>query len=289
VNHCDLNLFADDTSMYVFSGDIDNLFFKCNASLNSLNSWFLANKLSLSLDKCVYTFFGHNKKNNQIISNYDLFIDGIKITKVAVAKYLGIFIDENLTWQEHIQYILNKLIKFCSLFYKLRAIIPNTTLKNLYFALVHPHLVYGVEIYANTYQKHLDPLIKLNNKILRILQNRKLNYPVQNLYTNYKTLPVPKLHSYFIIILMHKVRFNLKTLPIPFQNYFVINCQIHDHDTRQHNLVHVDRKRTNIGQRSIKFKGGQLWNSIPPSIKLYGGIQTFKKKLKLYLMYAVDM
>ena len=58
----------------------------------------------------------------------------------------------------------------------MRSILPKPILKKLYFALVHPHLVYSIEIYANTFQKYLDPLMKLNNKILRILQNQKLHY-----------------------------------------------------------------------------------------------------------------
>ena len=52
-----LNLFADDTSLFVFDRDPTELFIRCNHSLNALNDWFLANKLKLSLDKCLYTLF----------------------------------------------------------------------------------------------------------------------------------------------------------------------------------------------------------------------------------------
>ena len=55
----------------------------------------------------------------------------------------------------------------------MRSILPITSCKQLYFALVHPHIVYGVELYANTNDSYIDPLVKMNNKILRILQNKK--------------------------------------------------------------------------------------------------------------------
>ena len=135
--------------------------------------------------------------------------------------------------------------------------------------LVHPHLIYGIEVYANTFQKYLDPLIKVNNKILRILQNRKLNYPVPNLYRAYNTLPLHQLHNYFILTLLHKFKFNRTELPEPFWEYFTENNTIHSHNTRQIKNFHVDRKNTTLGQRSIKFRGGKLWNDIPSSIKLY--------------------
>jgi len=55
----------------------------------------------------------------------------------------------------------------------------------LYFAFLHPHLLYGIEIYGNTYQKHLHKLIILNNKILRVLQNVSYDTPVVKLYADF--------------------------------------------------------------------------------------------------------
>jgi len=255
-----------------------------NKVLESTNNWFKANKLNLSLDKCIYTVF-KLAPNKTSFSNYDLCLDGVKLNRVKTTKYLGVIIDEDLNWQEHILYVKNKLIKFCSIFYKLRLKIPHHVLKKLYFALVHPHLVYCVEIYANTYLKYLDPLIKLNNKILRILQNCKMDHPVKKLYISYNTLPVPQLHDFYISILMHRYKFCKEKLPVSFQNYFIENSEIHGHNTRQTGMFHYDRKKTARGQRSIKFKGCKNWNAVPAMIRLYRGIHTFKKKLKLFLLH----
>ena len=224
-------------------------------SLDSINKWFTANKLKLSISKCVYTVFNWTKKKSLNIC-HDLSINSTKLIRVNSTKYLGVYIDEDLTWQNHIHYIINKLVKFCSIFYKLRSIVPPSILRKLYFALVHPQLIYGIEIYANTYQKYLDPLIKLNSKILRILQNRKLNYPVPNLYRTYITLPLHQLHNFFILMLLHKFKFNRSELPEPFWVYFTENYTIHSHNTRQIKNFHLGRKNTTLGQRSIKFKGG---------------------------------
>ena len=55
------------------------------------------------------------------------------------------------------------------IFYKLRSKLPKRVLKNIYFAFVHPHILYGVEIYANTSRTHINRLMKLNNTLLRVL------------------------------------------------------------------------------------------------------------------------
>ena len=232
---------------------------------------------------CLLKLFSHQTNTISAV-NVKLYLNGITLKRVENTKYLGIFIDEKLTWQVQIQYIINKLLKFCCIFSKLREIILSQILKTLYFSLVHPHLIYCIEIYANTYAKYLDPLVKLNNKLLRILQNRKLNFSVKQLYTSYNTLPVPQLHNFTIITLLHKYKFSNKLLPLPFQNYFTENYQIHKHNTRQVNLFHFCQTNTSLGQRSIKFKGCKLWNDTPEAIRLNRGMHTFKRKLKLYLI-----
>ena len=62
--------------------------------------------------------------------------------------------------------------------------------------MIHPHLLYGIELYANTYLSHVDRLIKLNNKILRILQNKPFQSHTKDLYKEYNTpnpntIPIP--------------------------------------------------------------------------------------------------
>jgi len=58
-------------------------------------------------------------------------------------------------------------------------------LKMIYFACVHSHLVYGIEIYANTHMKNINKLVILNNKILRILQNVSRDTHTVELYTKF--------------------------------------------------------------------------------------------------------
>ena len=73
--------------------------------------------------------------------------------------FLGILIDSALKWIEHIKYIHNKLIKFVSIFfYKIRAELLPEMLRLIYFAFVHSHLLYGIEIYGNTTANHLSKL-----------------------------------------------------------------------------------------------------------------------------------
>ena len=135
-------------------------------------------------------------------------------------------LDDELKWCAHIDLIYSKLVKFTSIFYKLRSKLPPSMLQKIYFAFVHPHILYGIELYANTYPTHLDKLMKLNNKILRILQNKPILTPVLQLYVNYNTLPIGKLHIQQLLVLVHKFMHHVKMLPDVFSNYFLLLLQV---------------------------------------------------------------
>jgi len=120
-------------------------------------------------------------------------------------------IDYRLTWKTHIDYVYSKLLKFTGIFYKLRSRLHSDVLKQIYFAFVYPVLLYiGIEIYAN--KNHINRLMILNNKILRITQNKPLRYNVTELYKNFNTLPLPELHKFQLLCLVHKI--NISILPL---------------------------------------------------------------------------
>ena len=58
-------------------------------------------------------------------------------------------------------------------------------LVTIYYAFVHSHLLYDIEIYGNTHHSYLNKLVVLNNKLLRILQNAPRNIPVVDLYKTF--------------------------------------------------------------------------------------------------------
>ena len=99
----------------------------------------------------------------------------------------------------------------------------------LYFSFVHPHILYGIEIYANTCITYLDTLMKLNNKLLRILQHKDRHCRNSELYTTYNTLPITELHQFQIICIIHKFIYHRDLLPKIYHNYFTENFKIHQY------------------------------------------------------------
>src|SRR6267154_373085 len=111
--------------------------------------WCLSNKLTINLNKTNYTIFSHSRKTS--VENINIYLGNFQIKYTTFCKYLGILIDHKLDWQDHIDFIYKKLLKFCGIFYKIRDLLPFQCLKMVYFSFVYTHILYGIEIYANTY------------------------------------------------------------------------------------------------------------------------------------------
>ena len=146
--------------------------------------------------------------------------------------------------------------------------VANSVLRMLYFAFVHSQLLYGIEVYGNISKNNINQLIILNNKILRIVDNKPLQYRVMNLYKNYNTIPLPELHYYQLLCLVHKYHYRNDKVPVIFSNYFSSNKDIHHHHTKSSSLLHLFGISTSVGTKSAKFKASQLWNTLPEKSRI---------------------
>ena len=274
-----IKLFADDTNLFVSAKTIKELESKANLHLLSLDNWLKANKLHLNIDKTCYSVFSPNKN---CVPTLTIKVSDIKIKCVKECKYLGIIIDNELKWTSHIESVLQKLKRLLGIFYKMRYKLPDWCLRNIYFAFVHPYILYGLEVYGNTYPSYLDKLTVLNNKLLRILQKKERTCCNESLYLQYNTLPPVQLFNYQVLNLVHKVVYSPYLLPPIYQNYFTPTCSFHGYKTR-HNKLYLTYAKTRFGQRIMKYKGTQLWNRLPSNIINSTSSQSFRNKLKLLL------
>jgi len=128
---------------------------------------------------------------------------------------------------------------------------------------------------------HLSNLVKLNNKILRILQNAPLKSLTLSLYKDYNTLPIPLLHDLQVLLFVHKFLYHGNKMPSIFASYFTHNTSVHHYSTREKHSLPLYNPHTDFGKRLVKFKGSRLWNNLPDSVKMLNSISAFKNSLKI--------
>ena len=162
-------MFADDTSVFIEGQSYENVYKNLYEELKKYDNWIKANKLTLNVKKTHFMIF-HRSRMKPVSAQISIRNENIKQTNSI--KLLGIIVDNKLNWHEHIIYNKNKISQI-SITYKARKYANKQTVKQMYYTLVFPILIYCCEIWGNTSQIHLDSLKSLRSVQISILKPKK--------------------------------------------------------------------------------------------------------------------
>ena len=150
INNCtSLNLlsFADDTTIYRSGPYNKELFDEVNYELIKIHTWLCTNKLSLNVKKSKVCIFSP-PNSRYTLGNNCISVNNVKINFIGEndesITFLGVHIDEHLTWSKHIAAITSKISKSLFVINRVKYVLPHYALKTLYFSLVQSHLQYGI-------------------------------------------------------------------------------------------------------------------------------------------------
>ena len=134
-------MYADDTTLYFNLEDFEshNRVNVINNELEKINVWLKVNKLTLNVDKTKCMIF-HKRR---MIEQINFSINNTVIDQVFQFSFLGILLDENVSWKNHITMVTNKLSKITGILYRLKYTFPKHILITIYNSLFVPHLNYG--------------------------------------------------------------------------------------------------------------------------------------------------
>ena len=262
LNKCDSGHFADDTFIMYSNTKLKSIETIINTELKSVSKWLQLNKLSLNTNKTELIFF-HSRQRLINYEGISIKFNGKKLHPVDHVKYLGMYIDKYLSWDFHILQLSKKLSRANGILSKLRHNASIETCLQVYYAIFYSHVIYSCNVWGLTSEENIKKIEVLQKKCLRIMTFSDFNSHTTPLFMNLKLLKIRE------IIKIHQLKlvygFYSKTLPIELQTLFVFNSDIHNHETRVvfHNLLHIPRIYTSsYGNKSIKFTGPILWNSI---------------------------
>ena len=191
-------VFADDTNIFYLDNDPFKMVKVINEELKQLTMWFKVNKLSLNVTKSNYMIFS---KTNQNVPNVKL--NGIILEKVNCTKFLGVLIDNNLSWNNHIQSVQTKIAKAIGAMYRIKNKVDSNILLMIYNTLILPHLAYCCEIWGNTYNTRLHCLVLLQKRAVRIIDMVGWREHSSEIFKKYKILKCNDL----IAVIAYQTRF----------------------------------------------------------------------------------
>ena len=195
-------LFADDTNLFSGGKDIRTLENNINNELLNISLGLKVNKLSLNIKNTHYMVICRRKGLDVDVK---LLIDGESIDEVQKTKFLGIIIDNKLSWKYHIDHISGKIARGIGMIIQAREYLNKQGLLSLYYSFIYPYLTYCCHILGSTYKSRLRRLIILQNKAVKIIAHARLRASCDPIYKKLNTMKLENINTYLIGRFMHCV------------------------------------------------------------------------------------
>lgn len=270
-------LFADDTNAYYSGSNLELVTQIMNRELKNIYNWLLANKLSINLDKTHFIIFAGKK---HIPDNIDIKIGNTSIERVFSTKFLGILIDSQITWKNHIQYIRSKLCKIKGILCKIKQNLTKEARKTIYYSLMYPYLQYCNIAWGSAQNAIINPLVIIQKKTVRLLDDADYYAHTNPIF---KELQIMKLDDIYkaesLKFVYDCINSNVKSA-ISFKAV----RNVHNFNIRTKTLLRPPKPKTELDKRSISYLGCINWNELPSTIKTSTSKIAFKSQLKKFLI-----
>lgn len=270
--------FADDTTIYVQGNCLDSIIHRANVELENIDKWLCCNRLSLNLNKTNFMIFSNKNSSNC----NPLIIRNTVIQPVSHTKFLGIILDDKINFKQHLSSLRNKLARGCGIMYRMSSFMPPSVLRELYFTLIYPHIVYGITVWGYSSKTSIAAIRRIQNKCIKTLKNSHIT-PMQHIFNENRIFPIDKVCTYCVSVKFFQY-FILDRSNF-FLNKFSELSVIHAYPTRFSNsnnfncpTVHIEKYR-----QSFYYQASKIWNSLPPNLKNCSTIYCFKKSLVRFL------
>jgi hypothetical protein len=291
-------LFADDTTCLAKGFNLRDLTLYVGEELRKIANWFRSNKMALNTNKTKFMVYRtRGKPINEADCHlvYDSTELGYETDPLLVSpiervhnngaeksfKLLGVYFDEYLSFDAHVNHLCMKLSKSLYCLNKVKNFISKESLKKLYFALVHSSMTYCINVYGSANKTTLQPLVLKQKKAIRIIAGANYRDHTRPLFTSLEILPLESLIHYYRMKFMHS--YYCKKLPFSFSATWIFNHErIPDRALRNANDYYIPQPRIELVKRMPLFAFPAAWNSedaekYVPSQPIY--LKYLKKKL----------
>ena len=260
LQHCICILFADDTTVFFSHRNLNYCEWCIQADLLVLQDWFRANKLTLNVNKSVCMHFA-SKESRPI----QITIDSIPLPVVTNTKFLGIWIDNRLKWQYHLDQLCLNIIRNTQLLRMSKNHLNTPTKVIIYYAHIYSHLVYGCTTWGNMIKaEQIKKLQKLQNRCISLISNKGATNNVYQSLKIMKILEIIKLHNL-------KLGFKVQHSQLPAHVLAVCKtdatiCTLtkhHSYNTRRKNEQNHPKPMSKWYQSSLLVKSICSFQSLP--------------------------
>ena len=268
IEHGKVIMYADDTALMYSSSNPREIETCLNHDWDCVRKWLERNQLTLNTDKTCFMIFGTPQKLlNLQYTQIAIKVYNVPIKQVQSVKYLGVCLDQHMTWQDHVKYTSNKIASRLALLRRVRKYLTIDSAKLLANSLILPYYDYCSVSWSTCNKRTKDILIKQHKQMARIVLKINTLIPTSEMFSTLRWIDMEKRWEFNKSKLMYDVMNN--SAPSYLYDMFTLSANTHRYSTRSaDNLgVIIPRIKTECGKRAFSVDGDLQWNSLPHSVR----------------------
>ena len=181
-------LFADDTNIFITGRDEDEAYKKAQIVLDEVQQYMFSNQLHINLTKSLFMHFRPNLSHSDRLTcarariEKTLKLSNFKLKKVTKVKFLGVMIDDELSWEAQVDFLKDKLLSAIVIIKRIKKFIPESEYTNLYNSLFKSHIGYCISSWGGISKYKLDKIFSIQKRCVRLLFGKELNFDHAEFY-----------------------------------------------------------------------------------------------------------
>jgi hypothetical protein len=190
-------VYADDTTVIVNGKSMKEVQDTTNHILQQFYEYFTKNKLSINESKTKYMIYDYRTRKAKKVdkcTSIRLIMNKITLDEIDKIRFLGVVLNNKLSWDDHKQHVKTKISRALGIIYSSRHILNNAHVMNLYNTFIQPYFNYCISLWGTSITSESDSLIKLQNRILRIMFSCKRSEDAWRHNEDNKILSVKQLY-----------------------------------------------------------------------------------------------
>ena len=239
------------------SPSVQHLCHSVNSELDKIKTWFDSNRLSINVSKTYFQLYSRRS----IEDTLDIRIDNVNITRASSVKFLGVIVDEKLSFKEHIEYVAKKLSIGVGFLYRGREVLNYRQLTLLYRAIIEPHITYCNLVWGINYPTHIDRLYILQKRAARVILGLRYNDPVTQRLKDLGITPVSVLVKRRCMMMIYKIKHSLTPLHMQSLLHWIPNNS-EAPDVRHRGPLIIPFTKKKYKQHTFKIFAPKLLNSL---------------------------
>ncbi len=222
-------LYADDANIIITGSNMIEIQTQINYLTDILIRWVYANGLALNLKKTCYMIFTRKRID---LSSLQVRIDNTPIKRKTEARFLGVIVDEKLSWSSHIKAVKSKMSRFIGVMYKIKRQLPIKARLQIFQSFVQSHINFCSLVWGFAAKSHIDSLFATQKQGIRAVMQGYVNYrfkdgkPPDHTKMAFKEYDILTVHGVIVknaLVLLHKINNMSNLLPKSISQLFPSN------------------------------------------------------------------